>query len=80
MVLEAKSLDDGEAHISTMMVKGASPSRVRVNKSVEPDVQPEDFEFVSHQTQLMEGMNKLRLNGHLLDVKLWAEGQCFKVS
>ena len=67
---------DDDVHVSTMTVKGASPARI----NVEEDVQPEDLEFVNHQTQLMEGMNALRLNGHLLDVKLWAEGQCFKVS
>ena len=62
-----------------MMVKG-STSRVRVNTSEENrDVQPEDFDVVSHQSLLMEGMNQLRIKEHLLDVKLKAEGRCFKV-
>jgi len=65
-------------HVSTMMVKG-STSRVRVNTSEENrDVQPEDFDLVSHQSLLMEGMNQLRIKEHLLDVKLKAEGRCFK--
>ena len=55
-------------------------SRVRVNTSEENrDVQPEDFDVVSHQSVLMEGMNQLRLKEHLLDVKLKAEGRYFKV-
>ena len=55
-------------------------SRVRVNTSEENrDVQPEDFDVVSHQSVLLEGMNQLRLKEHLLDVKLKAEGRYFKV-
>jgi len=67
-------------HVSTMMVKGGpTSSRVRVNTSEENrDVQPEDFDVVSHQSVLMEGMNQLRLKEHLLDVKLKAEGRYFK--
>ena len=65
-----------------MMVKGGpTSSRVRVNTSEKNrDVQPEDFDVVSHQSLLMEGMNQLRLKDHLLDVKLKAEGRYFKVS
>ena len=68
-------------HVSTMEVKSAVTSRVRVNTSPEDqdDVQPEDFEFVSHPTLLMDGMNDLRTKDHLLDIKLWAEGRCFRV-
>ena len=55
--------------------------KVRVNTSEENrDVQPEDFDLVSHQSLLMEGMNQLRIKEHLLDVKLMAEGRYFKVS
>ena len=68
-------------HVSTMEVKSAVTSRVRVNTSEDhDDVQPEDFEFVSHPTLLMDGMNDLRTKEHLLDIKLCAEGQCFRVS
>ena len=67
-------------HVSTMEVKAAMTSRVRVNTSEDhDDVQPEDFEFVNHSTLLMDGMNDLRTKEHLLDIKLWAEGKCFKV-
>ena len=63
-----------------MEVKAAMTSRVRVNTSEDhDDVQPEDFEFVNHSTLLMDGMNDLRTKEHLLDIKLWAEGKCFKV-
>ena len=69
-----------------MMVKG-STSRIRVNASEENDTsalvhectQPEDFDLSSHSSALIEGMNQLRSKDHLLDVKLWAEGRCFKV-
>ena len=68
------------------MVKGSASSnnsatsRIRVNTSEENrDVQPEDFDVESHQNLLMKGMNQLRLNDHLLDVKLKAEGKVFKV-
>lgn len=67
-------------HVSTMEVKAAMTSRVRVNTSEDhDDVQPEDFEFVNHSTLLMDGMNDLRTKEQLLDIKLWAEGKCFKV-
>lgn len=64
-----------------MMVKGAT-SRVRVNTSEEnkDHTQPEDFDLSSHPSLLIEGMSQLRAKEHLLDVKLWAEGRCFKVS
>ena len=62
------------------MVKGSNSSRIRVNTSEEKNnVEPEDFDVNSHQTLLMEGMNALRINHHLLDVKLKAEGRVFKV-
>lgn len=78
-------------HVSTMLVKGSSSSRVRINASEEngsgtpsveakTNVEPEEFDSSeSHQSLLMEGMNQLRLKNHLLDVKLKAQGRVFKV-
>lgn len=72
-----------ETHVSTMMVKGSSPERSLRNISAtkdEADINPEDFECSSHQISVLEGMNELRLKGHLLDVTLWAENKAFQVS